>query len=92
MCEKREKKLYISSAPNKVRFESILFLGEISFNKFAQKMESYFNTFFQIINFKKLKKNCLIVGLVTSSEFVVVLDIHTQCVRCCGVRVRMEGM
>ncbi len=37
VCEKRENKLYISSAPNKVRFESILFLGEISYDKFVQK-------------------------------------------------------
>ncbi len=30
------------------------------------------------------------VGLVTSSEFVVVLDIAAQCVRCC-VSVRTDG-
>jgi hypothetical protein len=48
--------LYISSAPNKVRFESILFLGEISFDKFAQKKGKVIFIFFQIINFKKLKR------------------------------------
>jgi hypothetical protein len=104
VCEKRENKLYISSAPNKVRFESILFLGEISFDKFAQKkVKVILLHFFKslILKTKKKKeinnkiKNCLMVGLVTSSEFVVfVLDIpSTVCALLCECAYGcMEGM